>query len=480
VRLVAAAALLLAAAEAAAHAELVGSRPADGAALAASPAQVELVFNEPVRLLSLRLVGASGQTVTLGAPRAEGNAVRARIEATLADGPYYLSYGITSLDSHPVAGTIAFGVGAGPPLPVAAAGVLDPIRVAVRALRDLALLLAAGAALFVLAVGAFPGQRPLLVAAAAVGATCALAGVALQGTGLHSSFALSAGVACAGLACVSAGSMSGRKALLGAGAALALASLPLTGHAVGSASAMAALAAHGLGAAFWLGSLAALLALLRRGGASAALRRFSGLGVIAVALILACGVVLAVLRLDSLDALWNAAYGRLILVKMALLAALIALALVNRYRLLPALERGAETAERSLRRTLLAELGLLAAVIAVTAALVQTAPRPATRELVLDSAGRTATVSITQRSVRVDLRDRQGAPLDAAEVTLELANPATGVQALLRPMQHVGVAQYHYEGESFLSAGWRVTVHARVGDFDKVTFGQPQHGHAGH
>jgi copper transport protein len=471
VRLFFAAACVLLAAEAAAHAELVSSSPADGASLAAAPAQIELRFNEPVRLLSIVLLDRAGAQVALAQAGAEGSLVRAALGAALADGHYTLSYRVTSLDSHPVAGAIAFGVGAGAPPPPAAAGPeAHPLHVAVRALRDLALLIAAGAALFMLAVGDFPRQRVLLPAAAAAGIACALAALGLQGTGLHSSFALSACVACAGLACIATGALTRLRSLLGLGAALALASLPLTGHALGAPLAMAALAAHGLAAAFWLGSLVALVLLLRGGAAAAALRRFSALGVPAVGLLLACGVTLAALRLDSLDALWRTPYGQLILAKSLLLALLIAVALANRFRLLPALERGDRRALPALRGTVAFELGALAIVVALTAALVQTPPRAAARELVAESAGRIATLSIAPGSVSVRLRDSQGAPLDAAEVTLELANPATGVRGLVRPMRREGAGHYRYEGESLVAATWRVTVHARIGDFEKLSF----------
>lgn len=475
-RLAAAAALVLAAAEAAAHAELVSSRPADGVTLAAPPAHVELVFNEPVGLLAMKLVDAQGRTLPLAGLHAEGVRVRARLEAALADGQYIVSYRVASLDSHPVGGAIAFGVGAVAPVSAAAAAKVEPLRVAARALRDVGLLLAAGGALFALAIGGFPVQRPLLAAAAALGAVCALGGVALQGTGLHSSFALSACVACLGLACIAAGALLRRPRLLAVGAALALGSLPVTGHAIGSPLAMAALAAHGLAAAFWLGSLAALLALLRDRQAAGALRRFSALGVPAVALLLACGVALAVLHLDSLEALWLAPYGRLIVAKSALLALLIALALVNRQRLLPALERGEPLAAGKLRRTIGLELVLLTGVIAVTALLVQTPPRAAARGQVLESEGRTATLSIAPGTVTVRLRDAQGAPLEAAEVTLELANPAAGIEVLIRPMRRAGAGHYRYEGENYAAATWRVTIRARIGDFDQIIFVRPPGG----
>lgn len=147
-----------------------------------------------------------------------------------------------------------------------------------------------------------------------------------------------------------------RRWLMAAGAIAAIGSLPLTGHALVAhpvAVAVSALAAHSLAAAFWAGSLAGLFLILRRQPerAAAVLRRFSPLGMAAVLLLLAAGIILA---------------------KAVLLVLLVALALLNRYRLLPALERGASRS--ALRRCVVAELILVACVVALTAALVQTPP----------------------------------------------------------------------------------------------------------
>ena len=119
-----------------------------------------------------------------------------------------------------------------------------------------------------------------------------------------------------------------------------------------------AIGAHGLAAAFWFGSLVGLYASLRRKGAQAlaALQRFSGLGLGAVAVLLAAGAGFAALQLHSLadltqDLLWPPDPA-----KAGLLAVLLALAAVNRFVLMPRLARGAESVTAKLQRTIAAEI----------------------------------------------------------------------------------------------------------------------------
>src|SRR3546814_6455341 len=68
------------------------------------------------------------------------------------------------------------------------------------------------------------------------------------------------------------------------------------------------------------------------------LRRFSTIAVPAVAILVLTGIVLAVVQAEAPQALLDTAYGRLLLAKLAGVAALLALAAVNRLRLTPAIE----------------------------------------------------------------------------------------------------------------------------------------------
>ncbi len=122
-------------------------------------------------------------------------------------------------------------------------------------------------------------------------------------------------------------------ALLGVGLALAT-----TGHAATASPrwlTAPAVFVHGIALAFWVGSQAPL-ALAMRGPRQAAievLKRFSWVIPFAVAALLASGLLLAVVQLERPDALWTTSYGRVLAIKLMLIALLLAIALWNRLSL---------------------------------------------------------------------------------------------------------------------------------------------------
>ncbi|SEF12594.1 putative copper resistance protein D [Rhizobiales bacterium GAS191] len=130
-------------------------------------------------------------------------------------------------------------------------------------------------------------------------------------------------------------------------AALVLGSLGLVGHAATWAGAFGWLnrlshVIHLLAAGFWLGSLVPLIACLRSmtdpavsANASVALRRFSGLGHVAVGTVLATGAINTWLVLGQLPINVSSPYQALLLAKIGLVAIMLGLALVNRYVLVP-------------------------------------------------------------------------------------------------------------------------------------------------
>ena len=461
-----------------AHAELLGSNPVDGARLETAPSEVELRFNEPVTPLSVKLFSRSATPATLRAPASD--VLRLALPAGLGDGHYTLSFRVTSLDSHPVAGSIAFSVGkGGAPAPATLEDdALRAWRIAVRALRDLALLIAAGAAMFFHAVARYPGERRLLASSALVALVAILGSVGLQGsamldapfwsfeawrTGLHSTFGLSAAVASLGALLIAAGSL--RLGALGI-----IASFPLTGHAASAgvaAVAPFALAAHTLAAAFWTGSLAALFV----SPTASALRRFSRIAIFAVPLLLAAGVVFAVVQLHSLADLLASDYGWLLIGKTVFFLALLLFATLNRFRFLPMLERGLQSATRWLRGCIAAELVLLVGVGALTAVLVQTPPPEAPYFRTMQAMGRFAEVSVSPARAghnRISVRFRDFEP---EEVVLEIQNTAAGFEPISRPMRRDAAGRYSYEGaEVGFSGTWTFEIHARIGDFEKAVF----------
>jgi putative copper resistance protein D len=154
--------------------------------------------------------------------------------------------------------------------------------------------------------------------------------------------------------------------------ALLLASLGLTSHAAASADfpqgymRAANDAAHLVTAGFWTGGLLVLALLIpenlgRPSGLVAPLRLFSVWGTYVVAALVLTGVANAILIL-GLSAPRISVYRGVLIVKVALAAAMIALAIFNRWRIAPALPRDA-AAPRRLGLTIATELALALLVL---------------------------------------------------------------------------------------------------------------------
>jgi putative copper resistance protein D len=160
---------------------------------------------------------------------------------------------------------------------------------------------------------------------------------------------------------------------------LLLASLALTGHAnmdEGTRGVLHILndALHLLAAGAWLGSLLALpgcLARLRDPAfcteAKTALRRFSSAGHLAVALAIATGIVNTVLVLGRWPTDFTSAYQMLLVAKIALVAGMTGLALVNRYIFVPRMVTEPDRAIIQIRNGTYAELALGAGVLVLVA-----------------------------------------------------------------------------------------------------------------
>jgi copper transport protein len=98
-----------------AHAQLVGTTPANGAHLDSAPAEIVLRFSERVMLVrdGIRLLDSAG-VVRVGGPAridATGREAILPVPAGLGDGAYTVSWRIVSADSHPIHGAFVFGIG---------------------------------------------------------------------------------------------------------------------------------------------------------------------------------------------------------------------------------------------------------------------------------------------------------------------------------------------------------------------------------
>ena len=148
---------------------------------------------------------------------------------------------------------------------------------------------------------------------------------------------------------------------------------------------------HALAAAVWLGALPAFMILLwpRRSSTPersqvvhAALHGFSGVGSLSVATLVATGLINSWFHVgvDRIDGLWTTDYGRVLLAKLALFAAMLALAAANRFHLTPGLQltldadRPSAPAIAALRSSLLLETTAGFAILALVAWLGTLAP----------------------------------------------------------------------------------------------------------
>jgi putative copper export protein len=273
----------------------------------------------------------------------------------------------------------------------------DAAAVAMRAAAFVAVLQAAGLALFIavhrttLADTAAPLvslARTLTLAGLAVvwghqviegarfaGDWSGMVDLDVQRGNWHRSPGVSALVAGAGLAIVYAGfrlrNLSGR-ILTVLGALGVVASFALTGHTTDAAvwpPIRLLLALHVTIVAYWLGSVVALMSLTRV-ATTPTLKiismAFSESAIWIVPLILPIGIGVAVGLLPNVAAL-RTVYGAFLAAKVTGFVVLLALAASNRWRVVPALGREPLVATRRFRHMLQAEYLLLIGVLSVTA-----------------------------------------------------------------------------------------------------------------
>jgi copper transport protein len=354
-----------------AHARLLASTPADGAVLAAPPHALVLRFDDPVSVgPSIAAVDAGGRSVTGSAARTKGRALTIPLRIS-GNGSYDVRWSVISDDGHTITGVVAFTVGTGFAAThrLTAGGGGPPAEdVLGRFLLLAGLLVAVGATAFLLLISSV--SRVAMLAACGFG----LAGIGAVvertrtpgGTRFAHAMELGITAAIVGLlvAAVSARRLRTRLLLVIPALALTIAP-PLGGHALDSGVSHIQLVfdvGHLAAAAVWIGGVAALAVALTPHAA----RRFSRLALGSVALLAVTGLLRAWSELASFGQLFSTGFGRAIVVKTVLFAALLVLAYVARTRLL---ER-----RRLMRRSLAGELTLLAGVVVAVAFLTSLPP----------------------------------------------------------------------------------------------------------
>ena len=176
---------------------------------------------------------------------------------------------------------------------------------------------------------------------------------------------------------------------LGAAAAVTAATAAMVSHAIAQLHSRGPLVAltvvHQVAAVVWVGGLVHLLATAfkqERPRSVSVLRRFSTLAFTCVLAIAFSGLGLAVVYIGSPTALIGTAYGFMVLTKVVILGALVALAAPN-YRAVRQLARGEAGVGTRLRQFLEVEIGLGLTVLFVAASLSSTPPA---RDVVTDRA----------------------------------------------------------------------------------------------
>jgi len=409
-----------------AHGSLRASEPADGLALLdQSPQAVRLEFTEaPDRALSaVHVLDASGRPVEQGEAQlvpGQPRALRVALK-TLPAGVYTVSWRVVSrVDGHTTRGVFAFGVGEQAPgtiIGVESAAVRqtsDPptsLGVAGRwaVYWGFALLVGAAATGLVVFGLRLPGRPgPLLVtalllaaaglvvmaAAAKLAADVSFGQLAGSATGLWllgrgAALAVAAMAVAALLARVGSGRHLAPAGPLGSVRPLAVLAVAASGgllvHALaGHAAAPSPLRglnllaqwAHLVAVGVWIGGLAWLLHGLHgqsRPEQVAASVRFSRLAGAGLAVVVLTGLARSLDELGGWRHLGDSGYGRVLLVKVVVFAALVGVGAGNRFLVIPALRAG-EIPITRLRGTIRGELGLAAVVLAAAALLSQLPP----------------------------------------------------------------------------------------------------------
>ena len=417
-RRVAAVALLalLLPAQAAAHATLRGTTPRFGVELRHGPRELWLDLDQTVTVPSVRVLGRSGRNFAWRA-EVRGTNVVARV-APLRRGVYTVRWHALSADAHTVGGVFTFGVRVPAPPPTEAYGAEGPTRAehVVRWLYFVSLALLLGTLAFRLvclrrvAVPPAVEQRLTLLSAVGVVGTievgilafCLRAEGALQlplgdflyadlspiatGTRLGTAFvAMTLGYAVVAALLLVAWLVD-RTALLVPAFAVALgfaSGLSLSGHSAADAGASwkSQLAdwVHLSAASVWVGGLVAMLVAvwpLAPGLRRLAFARFSRLAMMLIGLLVVAGIYLSVLRLPRVAALWEEPYGRVLLVKLALVSVALAWGAFHHFVIAPALPRGGDRFVVRVGRSLAGEALVATAVLLAAAVLVDSKPPP--------------------------------------------------------------------------------------------------------
>jgi copper transport protein len=534
-----------------AHSVLLGTEPGNDVVVQESPDRVSLRFDESVEMSlgGIRVFDGQGNRVDSDeVDPSSGRTVAVGIEQELEPGTYTVAWRAISADSDPISGAFVFhvqerGVTSGAVSLDDLTGTSTTVDVFFTAGRffdfTLLLLCLGGSSVLVIALpsAAWRVRRRLygvLAALAGALALVALLNIVFQGA------------AAAGLSIIDAFSWDvyrdvidtryGEMMLLQAALAVTLSltalalrysenrdkrmlsvltlalggvmsiTPSLSGHAsVAGNLAIVADVAHVIAAALWTGGLGFLFLALKLAEedrwplATRAVPRFSNMAVVSVVVLLTAGVISGYLQVRTWSALWETEYGLLLLGKVALVLPLLALGAYNNRYAVPRLKAGiASVLER--RRFLRAagvELGIMVAIVAVTAVLVNA--EPARTEAAMEMEEGAHTEEPTETSA--DHEAFEGMVMLGDSEVMVMVDPAIPGENMIQltfdslpenltrvsvaaslPSQEIGPLDfeaepdpaepgtYVIEGAVLSIAGeWELRIEALLGEFDLLT-----------
>ncbi|MGI5181075.1 copper resistance CopC/CopD family protein [Dactylosporangium sp. CA-152071] len=566
--------LLLPASPAGAHAIIERTAPVAGTVVDQLPGEITLTFSEPVRIVAdkIRVIAPDGSRADTGKPAARDTELVIPLKSGGPKGTYLVSYRVISADSHPVSGGYSFSYGQASAVPggndagadVKTDAVVKNAMSVARFIGFAGLILLVGPTLVLFALwprrlsARDPGRvaltgAGLLVFSAALELylqipytsgtslfdVSSTAAREVLGTTFGAAHLIRIAVAIA-VAVLLRPLIAGRagkidQTLLVILGVVGLATWPISGHP--SASPVPTLtvvadAAHLAAMAVWLGGLLMLFAfLLRRADTrelTAIVPVWSGWALLAITVLVLAGTAQALVEIGTLDALTGTTYGRLVMVKVGLLAVILGVAAYSRSitnrRFTPAptpaatdpsdfddsddsdapddpddsedladlsdseevADAPAEPADRArLRRAVLIEVLIAVVVLGFTSVLVQTSPA---RSVAAGDNGAegpfTTTVTTNLVKLEVDvspgrvgpntvhlyaLKPDGSGPQTVAEWKATAALPAKGIEPIVLPT--LPITPDHATGSVTLTpAGtWELKFTVRVDELNQTT-----------
>lgn len=393
------------AAMASAHAVLDNSVPTSGATLEDTPLQIVLDFDESVEssLGYIKLFSSSGKRVQLPAVKADASdaSIVRVVPPTLAQDSYVAVYRVISADGHPVEGAITFRVGAGAVSNLASvvetalqdSETSNAVKVAMALMRFISYIAISIvlAGIFFLLGSDAPRKglnRAVVLAGSVLGLSTALLYLLHGMNASGGSWAQIANVSVVkdvfstqvgeslfarivvSLLLVSVVARWGKFV-----AVFAFATLPFTyafaGHAaVDSPAALtiALLALHVAAVGVWCGGLV-LLIFVKDIRTTSIVEWFSQRAAILIAVVVATGVVQALLLMDGIGNLTKTSYGKALIAKVCVVGIMLICAAIVRRRFY-------ESGVSRLRAVLCAEVVVGLVVLTITSGMVAASPRP--------------------------------------------------------------------------------------------------------